>query len=92
MKFYVCEHCGNIVEAVKESGVPIVCCGQKMTKLEAGAVEASREKHIPVVTRDGDKITVNVGSVKLATADLGAMSPTRQEALQTSSEIRIQRT
>ena len=33
MKFYVCEHCGNIIEFVKESGVPVVCCGEKMKEL-----------------------------------------------------------
>ena len=31
-KIYVCEHCGNMVEMIKDSGVPIVCCGQKMTR------------------------------------------------------------
>ena len=62
-KFYICEHCGNIITKIDDSGVPVVCCGQKMTEIIPGTVEASREKHIPVVTRDGDKITVNVGSV-----------------------------
>ena len=62
-KFYICEKCGNLVEKIEDSGVPMVCCGQKMTKIEAGTVEASREKHIPVATVDGDKVTVNIGSV-----------------------------
>ena len=62
-KFYICEKCGNLVGAIHESGVPMKCCGQNMTKIEAGVVEASREKHIPVATVDGDKVTVNVGSV-----------------------------
>ena len=63
LKFFRCEKCGNIVELVEESGAPISCCGQKMTKLEAGVVEASREKHIPVPTVEGDKVRVLVGSV-----------------------------
>ena len=62
-KFYICEHCGNIITKIDDSGVPVVCCGQKMTEIIPGTVEASREKHIPVVTRDGERITVNVGSV-----------------------------
>ena len=62
-KFYICEHCGNIVGMIHNAGVPMMCCGQKMTKLEAGVVEASREKHIPVVSIDGNKVTVSVGSV-----------------------------
>ena len=62
-KFYICEHCGNIVGMIHNSGVNPVCCGQKMTALEAGTVEASREKHIPVVTVEGNEVKVAVGSV-----------------------------
>ena len=62
-KFYICEHCGNIVGMIHNSGVPMMCCGQKMTKLEAGVVEASHEKHIPVVAVEGNTVRVNVGSV-----------------------------
>ena len=62
-KFYICEHCGNIVGLIHDAGVPLVCCGQKMTKLEAGTVEASREKHIPVAEVKGNTVEVIVGSV-----------------------------
>ena len=61
-KFYICEHCGNMIGMIHDAGVPMMCCGQKMTKLEPGTVEASHEKHIPVVTREGDRVVVNVGS------------------------------
>ena len=64
MKFYVCEHCGNIIEFVKESGVPVMCCGQKMTELIPGTSDGAHEKHVPVVTIDGDKVTVEVGAVE----------------------------
>ncbi len=63
-KFYICKHCGNLVGMIHDAGVPMVCCGEKMTHLEAGVVEASREKHIPVVTVKGDKVEVCVGSVE----------------------------
>ena len=62
-KFYICEHCGNIVGMIHDSGVNPVCCGQKMTKLEAGVTEASHEKHIPVVNVQNDTVKVSVGSV-----------------------------
>ncbi len=62
-KFYICEKCGNLVGAIHESGVPMKCCGQNMTRIEAGVVEASREKHIPVASVEGDKVVVTVGSV-----------------------------
>ena len=62
--FYICEKCGNLVSSIHESGVPMKCCGQSMTKIEAGVVEASREKHIPVAVVEGDKVIVSVGSVE----------------------------
>ena len=62
-RFYICEKCGNTVGMIHASGVPLVCCGQKMTAIEAGTVEASREKHIPVVEVDEGKVKVIVGSV-----------------------------
>ncbi len=62
-KFYICEKCGNIVEKIQDSGVTPVCCGQKMTELRAGTVEASREKHIPVVSVSENCVQVVVGSV-----------------------------
>ena len=61
-RFYICEHCGNLVGIINKAGVPIMCCGQKMTRLEPGKTEASHEKHIPVVTVNGNAVTVKVGS------------------------------
>ena len=63
-KFYVCEHCGNLIGLIHDAGVPMMCCGQKMTKLEAGVVEASHEKHIPVVNVEGNLVTVYIGAVE----------------------------
>lgn len=62
-KFYICPHCGNMVEMVHDAGVPLICCGQKMDRLVPGAVEASGEKHIPVVKVSEGLVEVNVGSV-----------------------------
>ena len=39
-------------------------CGQNMTGLEHGDVEASHENHIPVVSVYGNTVTVTVGSVE----------------------------
>lgn len=64
MKFYVCEHCGNIIGFAKASGVPVVCCGEKMKELVPGAIDAAVEKHVPVVTVDGNKVKVVVGDVE----------------------------
>ncbi|MDR1794589.1 MAG: desulfoferrodoxin Dfx [Erysipelotrichaceae bacterium] len=63
MKFYKCAHCG-FVAAVASDGVGApVCCGGPMDELTANTTDAATEKHVPVVTLNGDIITVNVGSV-----------------------------
>ena len=64
MKFYRCEHCGNIVTFVESAGVPVMCCGQKMTELVPGTVDASVEKHVPVVAQEGGTVTVKVGAAE----------------------------
>ena len=64
MKFYICEHCGNIITYAKNTGVPVVCCGQKMKEIIPGSVEASVEKHLPVVKVEGNLVTAVVGSVE----------------------------
>ena len=63
-KFYKCNHCGNVVEKVVDSKVPVVCCGEKMEELIPGTVEASHEKHIPVYRVENNKVYVEVGSVE----------------------------
>lgn len=63
MRFFVCEHCGNLITFLRDAGVPVVCCGQKMTELIPGTVDAATEKHIPVVETSGKTVTVRVGSV-----------------------------
>ena len=62
MKFYRCNHCGNIIAFLENKGVPVVCCGQKMDEIIPGSVDAAAEKHVPVVAVDGDVVTVCVGS------------------------------
>ena len=61
-KFLICKHCGNIVEVIRESGVSIVCCGEKMSELKANTTDGAVEKHVPVVNIDGNKVEVVVGS------------------------------
>ena len=62
MKFYRCSHCGQIVAIVKETGVPIVCCGEPMVEIIPGTTDAALEKHVPVFTVEGNKVHVSVGS------------------------------
>ena len=62
-RFYICEHCGNIVGKINDSGVPVMCCGQKMKMLEPNTVDASTEKHVPAVKFGEGVVSVIVGSV-----------------------------
>lgn len=63
-KFYICEHCGNIIAKIKDVGVPVMCCGQKMTEIVPGSTDAAEEKHVPVCTVEGNLVTVTVGAVE----------------------------
>lgn len=62
-RFFICKHCGNIVAMVKSSGVPIMCCGEKMSEIVPGTMDASKEKHVPVYSIEGNTVNVAVGSV-----------------------------
>ena len=63
-KFFICAHCGNIIAIVKDSGVPIMCCGEKMKEIIPGTTDASLEKHIPVYTVENNMVNVTIGSVE----------------------------
>ena len=63
-RFYICAHCGNIVGLIHDAGVPMMCCGQKMQQLIPGTVDASVEKHTPVVSVEGNLVKVVIGSVE----------------------------
>ena len=66
-KFYICKHCGNLIGMVQDSGVNPVCCGDDMVELVPNTVDASGEKHLPVVTVESDdrgmRVHVAIGSV-----------------------------
>lgn len=63
-KFFKCNHCGNVIVKVVDAGVPVMCCGEKMVELVPNTIDASGEKHLPVVTvLDNNSIKVEVGSV-----------------------------
>ena len=63
MKFFICNHCGNLITFVKDAGVPVNCCGEKMTEIIANTTDAAQEKHVPVVTVKCGRANVNVGDV-----------------------------
>ncbi len=60
---YKCEKCGNIVEVLHGGQGDLVCCGEPMKRYEENTVDASREKHVPVIERTAAGFRVTVGSV-----------------------------
>ena len=62
-QIYKCDICGNIVEVLHSGAGELVCCGEPMRLLKENTVDAALEKHVPVIERNGDIVTVKVGSV-----------------------------
>jgi superoxide reductase len=62
LQIYKCEICGNIVEVLHEGVGELVCCDQPMKLFVENTVDASREKHVPVVEKTDAGIKIKVGS------------------------------
>jgi superoxide reductase len=60
---YKCDSCGHIVEMLHAGQGQMFCCGKPMRAFKENTVDASMEKHVPVVNKAGDGIEVKVGSV-----------------------------
>lgn len=63
LEIYKCEPCGNIIEVMHGGSGELVCCGEPMKLMAENTVDASKEKHVPVIEKGADSITVKVGSV-----------------------------
>lgn len=63
LQIYKCEVCGNIVEMLHQGAGELVCCNQPMKLMEENAVDAAKEKHVPVIDKTADGIKITVGSV-----------------------------
>ena len=63
LQIYKCELCGNIVEVVHGGEGELVCCGQPMKLFVENTVDASKEKHVPVMEQVAEGVKVKVGSV-----------------------------
>ena len=64
MKFYKCAHCGQMIAIVKETGVPVICCGEPMQEMVAGTTDAAVEKHVPQFEVKDGIVEVSVGEVE----------------------------
>ena len=63
LEVYKCNLCGNIVETIHAGGGTLKCCGEAMSILTENTVDASKEKHLPVIEKVDCGFKVTVGSV-----------------------------
>jgi superoxide reductase len=63
LQIYKCALCGNIVEVVHVGGGQLVCCGKPMVLQTENTVDASQEKHVPVLEKTVNGYRVKVGAV-----------------------------
>ncbi|MDD3341866.1 MAG: desulfoferrodoxin family protein [Bacilli bacterium] len=64
MNFYKCLSCGDIALKIGEKDGLLSCCDERMKKIVPGEIEASVEKHIPVIKQEENQITVEVGETE----------------------------
>ena len=57
IRFFQCKECGLMAASLNDKVIP------NLNELIPNTVEASGEKHVPVVTVEGDQVVVNVGAV-----------------------------
>jgi len=63
LDIYKCRTCGVIIEVLHEGTGELNCCGEPMEKLVVNTVDASREKHVPVIEKLADGFKVKIGSI-----------------------------
>lgn len=61
-QIYKCEICGNIIEVLHQGADALVCCGQPMKLQEENTIDASKEKHIPIIGENEQGVIIKVGS------------------------------
>lgn len=63
IKFYKCVNCDCIMGMIQSDGRVPACCGEELKELVPNTVDAAQEKHVPVITVNGNTVHVAVGSV-----------------------------
>lgn len=64
LKFFQCNDCDDIVIQLCDSEVTGKDCNANKKELEVGTVDASLEKHVPYIIKEGDILKVQIGEVE----------------------------
>ena len=60
-EIFKCEVCGKVIEILNPAAQETICCGQSMNLMEEKSADWKGEKHVPKITIEGNKVTVDVG-------------------------------
>ena len=63
MKIFKCKKCDNMVTYLNKAACDVMCCGETMEEIVPNTSDGAGEKHVPVVTVEGNKVIVKVGEV-----------------------------
>ena len=63
MEIYKCDLCGLQVEVITAGAYPPSCSGQTMRLMKENTTDGAKEKHVPVVSVQGNGILVKVGEI-----------------------------
>ena len=64
MKVFKCVKCDNMISYLNKAACDVKCCGETMVELVPNTSDGAGEKHVPVVTVEGNIVTVTVGEVE----------------------------
>lgn len=61
MKFYQCKNCNSVLVRIKEKD-NIMCCNNEISEMPLNSLEASHDKHLPVVSFSNNLMNICIGS------------------------------
>lgn len=62
-KFYICKKSGIVFHRCVDKDETTLCNDNQFIELLPNTVDASKEKHLPVVSINSDSVTVSIGSI-----------------------------
>ena len=72
--FYICKKCKNFVKLLTCSGNEMSCCGMELENVVPQTDGQLSQKHLPLVSTKGNKVTVKVGELMHPSEDNHAIA------------------
>ena len=61
-RIFACKECNAVAMLIQGGNEELTCGGKPMEALTANTTDAAKEKHVPVATVEGNRVSVKVGS------------------------------